>query len=296
MDWRNCMSESAKKMSNILINKVFTIPYIDKMINDSENKDIFFDCVRKYTEGRAAFTYGDAIGQLYRHMDSSYRNEYFYKNAILNQLLIEKHDIWDSAALTELPIGDSKADFVIINGRGTVYEIKTDLDNFSRLEHQIADYYKAFKYVNVVVGYKQYEKVKAMLEGSGVGIFVMERNGKLRCRKAAKCKDKYLCHETIFRILRKNEFESILYKHFGKLPEVNSFLYYRECRKWLSDINVKTFQKDMLEYLKKRIAITDEKTFEEKIPYELRFYAYFTKQKKNQYQIINEFWNNKMEG
>ena len=65
------MSASAKKMSNILINKVFTIPYIDKMINDSENKDIFFDCVRKYTEGRAAFTYGDAIGQLYRHMDSS---------------------------------------------------------------------------------------------------------------------------------------------------------------------------------------------------------------------------------
>ena len=86
------------------------------------------------------------------------------------------------------------------------------------------------------------------------------------------------------------------YKHFGKLPEVNSFLYYRECRKWLSDINVKTFQKDMLECLKKRIAITDEKKFEEKIPYELRFYAYFTKQKKNQYQIINEFWNNKMEG
>ena len=290
------MSASANKMSNVLINKVFTIPYIDKMINDSENKDIFFDCVREYTEGRAAFTYGDAIGQLYRHMDSSYRNEYFYKNAILNQLLIEKHDIRDSAALTELPIGDSKADFVIINGRGTVYEIKTDLDNFNRLEYQIADYYKAFKYVNVVVGYKQYEKVKVMMEGSGVGIFVMGRNGKLKCRKVAKCNDKDLCHDTIFRILRKNEFESILYKHFGKLPEVNSFLYYRECRKWISDINVKTFQKDMLECLKKRIKRTDKKTFEEKIPYEFRSYAYFTKQKKNQYQIINEFWNSKMEG
>lgn len=290
------MAVSANKMPNNLINRVFTIPYIDKMINDPKNKDTFFDCVREYTEGSAAFTYGDAIGQLYRHMDSYYRNEYFYKNAILNQLLLEKHDIRNSVALTELPIEDSKADFVIINGRGTVYEIKTDLDNFSRLEHQISNYYKAFKYVNVVVGYKQYEKVKVMLEGSGVGIFVMGRNGKLRCRKVAKCNDKDLCHETIFRILRKNEFESILYKHFGKLPEVNSFLYYRECRKWVSDINVKTFQKDMLECLKKRIKITDEKTFEEKIPYELRFYAYFTKQKKNQYQIINEFWNNKMEG
>lgn len=290
------MAASENKMPNIFINKVFTIPYIDKMLSNSENKDIFCDGVRKYTEDSAAFTYGDAVGQLYHHMDSSYRNEYFYKNAILNQLLLEKHDIWNSAALTELPIGDSKADFVIINGRGTVYEIKTDLDNFNRLEHQIADYFKAFKYVNVVVGYKQYEKVKEILEGSDAGIFVMGRNGRLRCRKAAKCQDKNLYHETIFRILRKKEFESILYKHFGKLPEVNSFLYYRECRKWISDINVKTFQKDMLECLKKRIKITDKKTFEEKIPYEFRFYAYFTKQKKNQYQIINEFWNSKMEG
>ena len=90
MDWRNYMAASENKMPNNLINRVFTIPYIDKMINDSKNKDTFYDCVREYTEGRTAFTYGDAIGQLYRHMDSYYRNEYFYKNAILNQLLLER--------------------------------------------------------------------------------------------------------------------------------------------------------------------------------------------------------------
>lgn len=64
-------------------------------------------------------------------MDKEYRNEYFYKNTIFNQLLVQKHDLYNTAALTELPIADSKADFVMINGKGVVYEIKTDLDNFS---------------------------------------------------------------------------------------------------------------------------------------------------------------------
>lgn len=41
-------------------------------------------------------------------------------------------------ALTELPIGDSKADFIMINGRGVVYEIKTDLDNLNRLNSQLS--------------------------------------------------------------------------------------------------------------------------------------------------------------
>ena len=37
----------------------------------------------------------------------------------------------------------------MINGRGVVYEIKTDLDNLLRLENQIRDYYKVFSYVYV---------------------------------------------------------------------------------------------------------------------------------------------------
>lgn len=276
------------------INKVFTIPYIDKMI-DGTNTDTFLKCVNRYVKNDKEITYGDAISQIYHYMNSSYRNEYFFKNTILNQLLIKKHDLYNTVALTELPVADSKADFIMINGKGIVYEIKTDLDNFNRLENQISDYYKAFKYVNVVVGYKQYEKAKEILLNSKVGIFVMCRNGNLQCRKVAKCNDKGLSYETMFRILRKKEFESIILKHYGKLPEVNNFQYYRECFKWILKINIKTFQKEMLECLKKRIRVFSEDTFEEKTPYELRFYAYFTKEKNNQYKMINDFWNNKME-
>lgn len=283
------------KLYDYLINKVFTVPYIDRMISGTNNRDTFVKCVSRYVKTDKEITYGDAISKIYHYMNESYRNEYFFKNTILNQLLIKKHDLYNTVALTELPIADSKADFIMINGRGIVYEIKTDLDNFNRLESQISDYYKAFKYVNVVVGYKQYEKAKELLADSKVGIFVMSKSGNLRCKKIAKCNEEKLSYETIFRILRKKEFESILLKHYGKLPQVNSFQYYRECFSWITKLNIKTFQKDMLQCLKDRMHLAVEDIFEEKTPYELRFYAYFSKKNSNQYQIINDFWNDKME-
>lgn len=283
------------KLYDYLINRVFTVPYIDRMISGTNNRDTFVKCVSRYVKTDKEITYGDAISKIYHYMNESYRNEYFFKNTILNQLLIKKHDLYNTVALTELPIADSKADFIMINGRGIVYEIKTDLDNFNRLESQISDYYKAFKYVNVVVGYKQYEKAKELLADSKVGIFVMSKSGNLRCKKIAKCNEEKLSYETIFRILRKKEFESILLKHYGKLPQVNSFQYYRECFSWITKLNIKTFQKDMLQCLKDRMHLAVEDIFEEKTPYELRFYAYFSKKNSNQYQIINDFWNDKME-
>ena len=283
------------KLYDYFINKVFTVPYIDKMISGKKDKDIFFKCVSRYVKENENITYGEAISQIYHYMDHSYRNEYFFKNTILNQLLIKKHDLYNTVALTELPIGDSKADFIMINGRGVVYEIKTDLDNFNRLNSQLSDYYKAFKYVNVVVGNKQYDKIKDILDESKVGIYVLGKNGNIRCKKKEKCNDRELSYDTMFGILRKREFESILLKHYGKLPDVNNFQYYRECLKWAQRINIRTFQKDMLECLKKRMQLVVEDAFEETIPYELRFYTYFSKENHNQYELINEFWNAKLE-
>ena len=283
------------KLYDYFINKVFTLPYIDKMISGTNDRDTFYKCVSRYIKSDEDITYGEAISRIYHYMYTSYRNEYFFKNTILNQLLIKKHDLYNTVALTELPIADSKADLLMINGRGIVYEIKTDLDNFSRLESQIADYYKAFKFVNVVVGYKQYERIGNILLDSKIGIYVLGKNGSLYCKKVAKCNDNDLSFETMFRILRKKEFESIILKHYGKLPKVNNFQYYRECLKWIKKLNIKTFQKDMLQCLKQRTQFNVEDKFEEKISYEIRFYAYFSKRNKDRYQILNDFWNEKME-
>lgn len=284
-----------QKFDTYMINKIFTVPYFDRMISENSVPESFSKCVKRYIKTEEA-TIGEAISEIYHFMDCEYRNEYYYKNTILNQLLIKKHDLYNTAALTELPIGDSKADFIMINGRGVVYEIKTDLDNLLRLKNQIIDYYKVFSYVYVVVGNKQLSHVKEFLKDQKVGIYELTASGKLICRKKALCNKENLSYEAMFQVLRKAEFESILLKHFHKLPEVNSFQYYRECQKWLERVNIITLQKDVMKCLKARTLMLVENKLEEKVPYELRFYAYFSKKINSNYQEIDTLWNARMEG
>ena len=284
-----------EKIDTYMINKIFTVPYFDRMIGENSVPESFSKCVKRYIKTENA-TIGEAISEIYQFMDRGYRNEYYYKNTILNQLLIKKHDLYNTAALTELPIGDSKADFIMINGRGVVYEIKTDLDNLLRLENQIKGYYKVFSYVYVVVGNKQLPLVKEFLKDQKVGIYESTSSGKLICRKKAFYNKENLSYEAMFQVLRKAEFESVLLKHFNKLPEVNSFQYYRECQKWLKCVNIITLQKDVMKCLKARTLMLVENKLEEKVPYELRFYAYFSKKIDSDYQEIDTFWNERMEG
>ena len=284
-----------EKIDTYMINKIFTVPYFDRMISKNSVPESFSKCVKRYIKTENV-TIGEAISEIYHFMDCEYRNEYYYKNTILNQLLIKKHDLYNTAALTELPIGASKADFIMINGRGVVYEIKTDLDNLLRLENQIKDYYKVFSYVYVVVGNKQLSRVKEFLKDQKVGIYELTSSGKLICRKKAFYNKENLSYEAMFQVLRKAEFESILLKHFHKLPVVNSFQYYRECQKWLKRVNIITLQKDVMKCLKARTLMLVENKLEEKVPYELRFYAYFSKKINSDYQEIGTFWNERMEG
>lgn len=284
-----------QKFDTYMINKIFTVPYFDRLIDENSIPEYFVRCIKRYIKSENA-TIGAAISEIYHFMDTEYRNEYFYKNTILNQLLIQKHDLYNTAALTELPIGASKADFIMIDGRGVVYEIKTDLDNLARLESQIKDYYKVFSYVYVVVGNKQLLHVNNFLKNQKVGIYELGVSGKLICRKKARCNRDDLSYEALFQVLRKAEFESILLKHFGKLPEVNSFQYYRECQKWLERINIVSFQKDVMKCLKARTLLIVGNKLEEMVPYELRFYAYFSKKLDPSYQKIDILWNTKMEG
>lgn len=273
-----------------LIGKVFTVPYIDHMISENSVPDSFLRCVSRYVKSDHR-TFGKAISEIYEYMSSDYRNEYYYKNTLFNELLIRKHDLYTTAALTELPIADSKADFIMINGKGIVYEIKTDLDNLYRLKNQINDYYKVFSYVNVVVSKRQSGKVKEFLNESKVGMYELTEHGNLVCRKQAMCSRSNLSYEAMFQVLRKAEFEEILLQQYGKLPQVNNFEYYQECLKWIKEINILTLQKKVMSCLKQRTVLVVNNLFEDNVPYELRFYAYFSKKYRSNYEEIDKFLN-----
>src|SRR5690625_3385678 len=121
------------EFNNVILNRVFSLSTFQDLINGKSNK-IYHTCIKQYLEpnGNLKNNY-QIINRLYDYLSKHYRNEYFYKNTLLNKLLIGRHSVNTTTALAELPIHKSKADFVLINGSATVYEIKTELDSFNRL-------------------------------------------------------------------------------------------------------------------------------------------------------------------
>jgi hypothetical protein len=219
-------------------------------------------------------TNGKIISEIYQYMTDCYRNEYVYKNTLLNHFLInnKKHNINSTIALTEIPVGKSKADFILINGHAEVYEIKTGLDNFDRLETQIQNYYKAFDHVNIVTSPDKQNDLENLLRGSKVGIYVLDQKMRINEIKSSKTERHYLEHIALFKILRKAEYENII-KSFTELPSVSQFCYYTECLKIFCKIDIKKAYSCFLSELKKRHVI--EKNHFISLPESLKSLVYF---------------------
>ena len=78
--------------NKFLITKVFTVPYFDSLVEKRNVPDSFLKCISRYVK-EDELKFGKTISQIYQYMNSEYRNEYYYKNTIFNQLLIQKHDL-----------------------------------------------------------------------------------------------------------------------------------------------------------------------------------------------------------
>lgn len=257
-----------------MLNRMFTQKNIKDLIYKNDSK-IYADIVSEYFEVVDYDTNVDLINDIYRLLSRQYRNEYLYENTLVNKLLFGVHSPNTTVALSQIPISESKADFIIINGRATVFEIKTDLDSFYRLESQLENYYKAFKYVTVVTSEGKFSELYKLLKDTPVGINVITKQDTIsrKIRKEPREMTSSLNHKVIFEMLHKREFENIIYKHFKKLPDVSPAFYYDECFTVFKEISMKKLQKDILAEIKKRksIPIQDFKN----IPYPLKAIAYF---------------------
>lgn len=272
------------------LNKIFTIPYLNS-IQQSKH----FQLVLSGKTISPSATYKTIISNLYQELNDWHRNEYFYKNELLTSLLIQNKKLSSCSALTELPISKSRADMIFIdeNDTGIVYEIKTELDTLNRLESQIQDYYKAFSYMYVVIGPNHLQHLEQALKETNIGIIELTDNREFVHRKEATCNTDNLSHDVLFRTLRKKEFESIVLKYFGELPDVSDFVYYGTCLEMLKKLDVVLFQKEVMSCLKKRNLIQDVDGFVENVPYELSFYGYFSKKYRNKWNELKK-WTQKL--
>ena len=277
---------NTNKISNL--NRIFTRNMLRHFI-EGKVDNAYSSVVRRYISNADQKNNRELISEIYCELQNNYRNEYFYKNTLLNKLLLGVHSVNTTTALTEIAIAKSKADFILINGKAVVYEIKTELDNLERLESQIDDYYKAFEHVAVVTYEKNLKQLKKVLDNIDrpVGIYVLRKNGKLGTVRKPQKYTGDLDKEIIFKLLRKSEYEYIIAQQYGYLPEVTQFQYYSTCKKMFLQIPIEESYLQVLRILKKRMQLEKEEFV--KIPYELKFLVYFMELSSDDYQKLENF-------
>lgn len=278
--------------NNLILNRLFTQAYFQKLIQDYD-KRIYCSIIHRYSiNGK---NNREAIQKIYELLRNSYRNEYYYKNTILNKLLLGVHSINTTTALTEIPVAFSKADFVLINGKAVVYEIKTELDNLDRLNTQISSYYKAFDHVCIVTCEEYYKTILDQYKDSNVGIYLLSSKDVIRRIKEPVRFDLELDMACVFKILNKPEYERVLLSYYKQLPNVTQVQYYRKCRELFLQIPKDIAYKLFLKQLKTRNKISNRDDFY-KSPYELKSLIYFSQFSHSDYECLSAFLNSEIGG
>lgn len=226
-------------------------------------------------EADAGESRSSAIHRLYKFGFKNHRCEYFYKNTILNKIVLGRHSMNTACAFEEFHIGKSIADMVIVERLGTVYEIKTDLDNLERLPSQVEDYFKAFTKVVVVCGEAGSMKIAEVLKDQPVGVTVLTDKGTLSERRAAVENRAELDRSVIFNILRQGERDSVVSSLGGIIEDVPPVRRYEERKREFDKLPFEPLYHEFLKTLKKRNAALDQDAIKA-VPEELRLLGYMT--------------------
>ncbi len=202
-------------------------------------------------------SYKDFISYAYQQLIREYRNEYLYKNTLINSLLNELiHK--DTVVINEFRVGTSIVDLAVFNGTSRAYEIKTELDSPARLEKQLSDYSKVFREVYLVTYQTLVPNYRKLLpKHIGIYALIESKSGELKVKLIRKAQRSYNRMDTdmVMTTLRRYEYIQLVKEYFGCLPKVSSLKLYESCREWLREIpatKLNKVHKIYLETLKKR--------------------------------------------
>ena len=80
------------KLYDYFINKVFTVPYIDKMISGKKDKDIFFKCVSRYVKENENITNESQVEENIEFIKSPIVGTFYSKSSPDVEPFVQKGD------------------------------------------------------------------------------------------------------------------------------------------------------------------------------------------------------------
>ncbi len=215
---------------------------------------------------------GQFFEQLYNLVAKYYRNEYVYKNAIVNKILLGRYSLNTSSMLTEFRVGGCKADVVILNGTSIVYEIKSEYDSLERIARQIDSYIGTFDLVNVLTSSSQLGHLEELLPFE-VGLIELTNNYTMRTVREAVSIKARAKPRVIFDSLRQSEYFDIINKVYGFIPDVPNVYMYTECKELFSKLSPVDAHDEMVRVLSSRQNKELLRHLIPKLPMSLRAYV-----------------------
>lgn len=270
------------------LSQIFSLANFKKIVREENCLDTFYR-IEKYLKLEDHLTNLEVINALYKSLVNNYKNEYIYKNTLINKLLINKYSLKNTIALNEFKIGSSIADFVLLNGEACIYEIKTELDSLDKLDKQIEDYIKFADKIYIVTSSKHVTNLLTKYYNTNIGIIELTKRNALRTIKEAKNMSLNFNHETLFKTLRKYEYLSLIRGYFKIVPNVPNTQIFRECLKLSEKIDILEFQKLVIQKLKLRNIANPEVFKERQIPESLKYICYSLDFSDDEYQKLDYF-------
>lgn len=270
-----------------VLSQIFSPSIFQKIVRE-EDSSIYDKKIVKFLNCGLYNNNLELIKFLYKSLQKQYRCEYIYKNSIFIDI-IKSYGLKNTLTFNEFKIGYSKADLVLLNGSIRIYEIKTELDDLSKLSKQLLDYQKFADKVFIVTDAKNLKKLTSEYTNSNIGIIFLTSNNRLETIKEANRNCLSFDFDTIFKTLRKNEYLEIVQGHFGNIPNVPNTKIFRVCYELLSQLDIVYFQKQVLEKLKER-KISEPKLLKStKTPQELKHICNILDFNKQEYQKLYTF-------
>lgn len=196
----------------------------------------------KYDErGRLGenITYMDYLKWVYRYLLRSYRNEYIYKNELVDKYIIRFFGKTDSVAVNEFRVGSTIADLALFNGESKCFEIKSELDTPRRLSMQLSNYRKVFDKCYILVPEESCDAYKTMVdERVGILVFRYCKNGQVViCQEREAIRNEQVDVNVLMCSVRTSEYRWMVRQAYGTLPDVSDFDMFDACRDLLGALS-----------------------------------------------------------
>lgn len=233
-------------------------------------------------------TVGVAFERAFDFLKQPYfRHEYAYKAALTRNILLGRHSLNTASMLTEFRVGTCKADVVILNGTGTVYEVKSERDTLSRLENQLLEYRNVFATVNVIAGENHIDELLRTTP-CDVGILKLTERQNISTVRLAKGIPERTQSESIFDAITLHEASIILKELELPTPEVPNTQKYQIYKEIFSKIPAATAHALMVKTMKQTRKQAQLAPFISKLPSSLQTVALNSRLKKTDFYNLFE--------